>query len=197
MKPNGKWADLIPHGSEQISDGVPFIRPEPPQVWRAHGEMLLQTVCRRVVVHLLLWVPVCRGAEMCILQLVRTTVLPAVSSRATIGLSARSFSMRSLTSFQNKQTQKSLQGVVQIVERSFCENFMNSQYFTCFRQSFEQPQIGGADLIASLINSFWISMYLKTFSMSKSPSVSHYETVIVEIFTLVLVVLRLAISLSE
>lgn len=42
--------------------------------------------------------PVCRGTEMCILQLVRTTDLPAVSSLTTIGLSAGSFSMRSLTS---------------------------------------------------------------------------------------------------
>lgn len=107
---NRRRADLIPHGSEQISDGVPFIRPEPPQVWHAHGEMLLQTVCRAVFLHLLLWVPVCRGAEICILQLVRTTVLPAVSSRTTIGLSACSFSMRSLTSFKKNERRKDFKG---------------------------------------------------------------------------------------
>lgn len=45
-------------------------------------------------------VPICSGAEMCILQLVRTTALPPVSSVSTMGLSAGSFSMRSLTSCQ-------------------------------------------------------------------------------------------------
>lgn len=30
-------ADLIPHGSQQVSHRVSFIGPEPPQVWGAHG----------------------------------------------------------------------------------------------------------------------------------------------------------------
>lgn len=30
-------ADLIPHGSQQVSHWVSFIGPEPPQVWGAHG----------------------------------------------------------------------------------------------------------------------------------------------------------------
>lgn len=51
-------------------------------------------------------VPVCRGTEICILQLVRTTALPAVSSLTTIGLSAGSFSMRSLTSYTCTHTVK-------------------------------------------------------------------------------------------
>lgn len=54
----------------------------------------VRSVCVRVCVR----VPVCRGTEMCILQLVRTTDLPAVSSLTTMGLSAGSFSIRSLTS---------------------------------------------------------------------------------------------------
>lgn len=49
-------------------------------------------------------VPVCRGTEICILQLVRTTALPAVSSLTTMGLSAGSFSMRSLTSYAHTHT---------------------------------------------------------------------------------------------
>lgn len=30
-------ADLIPHGSQQVSHRVSFIGPEPPQVWGTHG----------------------------------------------------------------------------------------------------------------------------------------------------------------
>ena len=122
-------ADLIPHGSEQISNGVSFIRSEPPQVWSAHWEKKKKQTYRRLLVspffqHLLsntgeagincaarwwstgrvVCVPVCKGTEICILQLVRTTALPAVSSLTTIRLSAGSFSMRSLTSFQHTRT---------------------------------------------------------------------------------------------
>lgn len=114
-------ADLIPHGSQQVSHRVSFIGPEPPQVWGAHGggggrkknkkkNKTLQVYCpaQMLSMHVELQgcvcvcKPVCRGTEMCILQLVRTTNLPAVSNLTTIGLSAGSFSMRSLTSF--KQT---------------------------------------------------------------------------------------------
>lgn len=62
-------------------------------------------------VGMFVYVPVCRGTEMCILQLVRTTALPAVSSLTTIGLSAGSFSMRSLTSYIHTHTQKKAQQI--------------------------------------------------------------------------------------
>lgn len=53
-------------------------------------------------------VPICRGTEICILQLVRTTALPAVSSWTTMGPSAGSFSMRSLTSYRKTQDKKQM-----------------------------------------------------------------------------------------
>lgn len=51
-------------------------------------------------------VPIWSGTEMCILQLVRTTALPPFSSMSTMGLSAGSFSMRSLTSCSQTHVNK-------------------------------------------------------------------------------------------
>lgn len=47
--------------------------------------------------------PVCSGREMCILQFVLTTERPPASSAVTMGPSAGSFSMRSLTSCAREQ----------------------------------------------------------------------------------------------
>ena len=69
---------------------------------------MMLCVCVCVCVCARVCVPICRGTEICILQLVRTTALPAVSSRTTMGLSAGSFSMRSLTSYVQKNAPKEL-----------------------------------------------------------------------------------------
>lgn len=92
--------DLIPHGSKQISNGVSFICPEPPQVCREDEGNIDYRPLKGVSCQTCAFVPVCRGTEMCILQFVRTTTRPAVSSLTTMGLSAGSFSIRSLTSFK-------------------------------------------------------------------------------------------------